>query len=264
MCIHALKRSLPEILPRVASAPHTLLLLDFDSTLAAHQPHPDLVRVPTPALRWLCDLLCNPRLSAGLVSGRPIRDLGEHVPFQGMIFAGNHGNEIRGRGLHFIEPLAFLVEPDMEQIASQLQTMFAGQDLIWVENKRLTATVHMRGAEPLPAQHASDLVSALVRESPRLRCRGGRDSIDILPNNDWHKGAAIRWIQKELDLDDALLLYAGDDASDEDVFREFPDALTIHVGHGYTQARFRAESPVEIWALLGTLASTLAAAPLLP
>jgi trehalose-6-phosphatase len=64
----------------------------------------------------------------------------------------------------------------------------------------------------------------------------------------------VRWIREKLDLDEASLLYAGDDSSDEDVFREFPHAFTIRVGSGPTRARYRAVSTIDIWALTGMIA----------
>ena len=67
----------------------------------------------------------------------------------------------------------------------------------------------------------------------------------------------MQWIRRELDLADAALLYAGDDSSDEDVFREFPSAFTIRVGSGPTSARYRAASPADIWAMTGVFALRL-------
>lgn len=257
MCIRPLKDSLHRILPQLAAAPRVLLLFDFDGTLAALQPHPGQARVPAPVLEWLCELAVNPRVVVGIVSGRALDDLRALLPFPGLILAGNHGNEIRGRGAHFLEPIADFAAPQLDTLTSQLYGALPAGEGIWIESKFLTATVHLRGSSKLAAAHATALVHTLLRESQLFTARPGRDSIEIIPNNDWHKGSAVRWIREEFEFSDAALLYAGDDASDEDVFRDFPCAFTIRVGNGPTRARYRAESPIEIWALTGMIAASL-------
>ncbi|MFN7935532.1 MAG: trehalose-phosphatase [Bryobacteraceae bacterium] len=254
-----MKDSLHLILEQLAAAPRVLLLYDFDGTLAELQPHPGQACVPAPVLDWLCELAVNPRIVVGIVSGRALDDLRTLFPFPGLILAANHGNEIRGRGVHFIDPIADVAAPQLDSLITQLNAKLPIGEGIWVESKSLTATVHLRGSSKLAAHHATSLVHSLVRESQRFTARPGRDAIDIVPNNDWHKGSAVDWIRQEFEFWDAALLYAGDDASDEDVFREFPHAITIRVGDGPTAARYRAESPMEIWALTGMIAASLGA-----
>jgi trehalose-6-phosphatase len=58
----------------------------------------------------------------------------------------------------------------------------------------------------------------------------------------------------------ASLLFAGDDATDEDAFRllrsDYPEAVTIHVGDSSdTAAEFRVAGPNEIRELLLTIAN---------
>lgn len=248
---------LPSIIERVACAPHILMLLDFDGTLAPFDADPSAAQIPQPARVGLRELAENPRVTAGVISGRSLADLMTRVGLDGLVYAGNHGIEIGGRGLHFVEPFAYLLEPALRAVVSEVRVKLDDLPRVRVENKRYTATVHMRGAEDKERTRASETVLGLVHAAPQFRCRIGRDALDILPRGGWHKGTAARWIQRELDLEEALVVYAGDDISDEDAFAALPGAITIKVGVTPTKAAYVADSAPDVWALLARLKGVL-------
>ena len=63
--------------------------------------------------------------------------------------------------------------------------------------------------------------------------------IEVRPRVDWNKGSAVRWIQQVTGSANALSLYVGDDATDEDAFTALPDGVTVRVGHAKgTAARY--------------------------
>jgi trehalose-phosphatase len=75
------------------------------------------------------------------------------------------------------------------------------------------------------AAHADTLrVSAadddMLSREPRLQKRYGKKVIELRPNVDWDKGQAVSWICRELGLEteEILLVYVGDDLTDEDAF----------------------------------------------
>jgi len=253
MRVRSLTRSLPAIVRSAAGARHLLVFLDFDGTLAPFETDPDAAYIPSGAMHWLRKLTANPRATVGIISGRATQDLISRIGIEEMVYAGNHGIEIRGRGLHFAEPFAFLLEPVLAQILANLGNQLEGLPYARIENKRLTATVHTRGASDEERMRAAEIVLRTVHEFPQFHCRAGRHAVDILPHNGWHKGTAAQWIRRELGLDDALVVYAGDDVSDEDAFEALPGAITIKVGVTPTQACYLASSPSEIWALVAHL-----------
>jgi trehalose-6-phosphatase len=57
-----------------------------------------------------------------------------------------------------------------------------------------------------------------------------------------NKGAAVRRILEEKRYD--LVLVAGDDQTDESMFRlDVPNLVTVRVGHGETRARYQLATP---------------------
>ena len=79
--------------------------------------------------------------------------------------------------------------------------------------------------------------------------------LEIIPRTKWHKGAAARWINSQLSAAPTLSIYVGDDTSDEDAFRALSDAITIKVGKGATDARYRVPDPTVVRELILWLAA---------
>lgn len=251
-----LPRAKPEVRPaweRIEEADHVLLLLDFDGTLAPLQQSPQRVELPPMAREQLCSLARNPRVTPAVFSGRSIEDLVGRVGVERLVYVGNHGNEIRGRGVRFVEPIAFLSEPALRQLVSCLAPQLDALPHVCLENKRLTATLHMRDA---PLEERAEAAGALLYQvglSTRFRARAEHQCYDILPLNGWDKGAAALWLQRELGLAEAVVIYAGDGVSDEDAFAALADQITVKVGRAPTCANYAVDSPEQICALLEQL-----------
>jgi trehalose 6-phosphate phosphatase len=81
-----------------------------------------------------------------------------------------------------------------------------------------------------------------------------------VPRSNWHKGAAVEWINGHLcDSDNEVLtVYLGDDASDEDAFAVLPDAVTVKVGPAAaTCARYQLPGPAAVHEFLLWLADSV-------
>jgi trehalose-phosphatase len=75
----------------------------------------------------------------------------------------------------------------------------------------------------------------------------GDQVYDIRPRVPWDKGAAVNWIRAQLGRPNALAIYLGDDATDEDAFAALREEITVKVGpSGETAALFRLEDPVDV------------------
>ena len=119
----------------------------------------------------------------------------------GIVYAGNHGMEIRGRRLHFIEPFAFLLEPEFTKLVAELTVQMAGFPHVRIEDNRLKASAHLRDATEDERRRAANTILSVVRAPPQLYCRAGRYTFDILPNNGWDKGpsgfgANLVWMKR--------------------------------------------------------------------
>jgi trehalose 6-phosphate phosphatase len=70
------------------------------------------------------------------------------------------------------------------------------------------------------------------------------------------KGTALRRLVEELGA--AAAMYLGDDVTDEDGFRALaPDGLTVKIGEGPTDARYRVADPAGALAVLRRLGDLL-------
>ena len=128
---------------------HLLLLLDFDGTLAPIAGSPGLAvagddaRGPGDAHARRGDC------TVGIVSGRSLADVRERVGIEGLIYAGNHGLEISGAGLHFDETTAVGRKKELEILICLLAVRLHHIAGIHLEDKGLTASVHYQHAPAL-------------------------------------------------------------------------------------------------------------------
>jgi len=123
----------------------------------------------------------------------------------------------------------------------------------------LTASVHYRlAAEADRALIQQTVYAATARNGALFRVNTGRSVFDIVPRTNWHKGAAVEWINGHLGGKEVLTVYLGDDASDEDASCVPPDAVTIKVGNAAeTCARYRLSGPAAVHEFLVWLAHTV-------
>ena len=77
--------------------------------------------------------------------------------------------------------------------------------------------------------------------------------LEIRPAVDWHKGKAVDWLARQMSpiCAEPLLIYLGDDDTDEDVFAAWPGAITVSVGENpNTLANYSVRDPNEVHAFL--------------
>ena len=252
----------PRVSRQLANAGHVLLLLDYDGTLAPIAPRPDLATLPPAARQALLRLARRERYTLGLVSGRGLADLTEMVGLPGLIYAGNHGLEIRGQEpeLNFIHPEAARLRPELAALLVGLGERLAGYDGVLVEGKGLTLSVHYRltPEELRGAVHAGfDAVVAPARAAGRVRVTRGKEVLEVRPNVAWDKGRAIARIAESFPAG-TLAVFFGDDLTDEDGFAAVHalEGISVFVGAARqpTQAQYRLDSPQEVAETLSLLA----------
>jgi trehalose 6-phosphate phosphatase len=250
---------LPQIASSVRAASHVFLSLDFDGTLAPINIDPGVASMPLESRRALKTLEAGDRSSVAIISGRALPDLRERVRMEEIIYAGNHGLEIVGPGLHFIEPTAASRVEGLEELARHLQVRLRHIPGVEVESKVLTASIHFRRASQSSLDEVHRTIqSALAPVGSLFQVTQGLKVFEIRPRVNWHKGLAVRWIREALGRSDALALYMGDDLTDEDAFRALPDGITISVGRtNGTCARYYIETQESVQDFLQWLAGLL-------
>ena len=125
-----------DIAARLASSRMVALFLDFDGTLAAIQPRPELVRVHPDLRRTLGELASNPRLRLWVISARRRADIRARVRVPAARYLGLYGWERRCLPRPRPGPITCV----KEALAATLPPLPA----VWNEEQ----TVHPRGALP--------------------------------------------------------------------------------------------------------------------
>lgn len=232
---------------RIWDADHTLLTLDFDGTLASIAPRPEDARIPSATRETLRELSCSEDVTLAVLSGRSVDDVRQKVGLN-VIYAGNHGLEIEGPGISFLHNGAQLLQAAVNACCRDLEQVLAGVPGILLERKGLTASVHYREApRDLEPWLEAAVQIAARQHAPHLRIVPALKAWEIRPAVDWNKGSAARLLLGRIAASRPVLVCAGDDEADEDMFRAVPHAVSIKVGGSApTRARYRASGPDEL------------------
>ena len=229
-----------------------LLLLDYDGTLTPIVDRPNLALLPPETRDLLLGLSRREKFLVGVISGRSLKDVTAMVDIDGLIYAGNHGLEIRGPGMDFTHPDAALLEGTLNRVYSRLQCSLAHLPGVLVEHKGLTLSIHYRlASEPAAAEGEAAVAAAAgpFVESGRVNVTRGKKVMEVRPAVAWHKGKAISKLLAAYP-QASLPVFVGDDLTDEDGFEAVRDAggLAVFVGPARTPTRalYRLDSPQEV------------------
>ena len=252
----SLFQNLPSIEARISRADRVSLFLDFDGTLVPLQQDPAAAQLDTPTRETLSRIAHNARIVTAIISGRTVSDLQLRIGLRGLVYAGNHGLEISGRQLSFIEPAAAARREELRQLSGRLATKLGNIAGVLVEYKGLTASVHYRGVAAREVAKVEGTVSALASSAAAsFVVRSGKMAFEIVPRTGWHKGTAALWINQSLDDGNGLSIYLGDDTTDEDAFRALTDGITVKVGNStITSAGYHLADPCAVHEFLEWLA----------
>jgi trehalose 6-phosphate phosphatase len=214
---HMRIQGLPEFWLRAREASSTILLLDYDGTLAPF--HPDRMQaIPLdgvmPALATLNAL---DDMTVALVSGRPVAEIQELTGISDLVIAGTHGFELYrpDHRIQRIDPNPNLLEKlDMiEEIAVDT----VGREL--AERKIATVALHTRKLDDGQAAEAATGFRAAIQPllSDALEVRDFDGGVEVRVRGR-DKGVAILEMLHEMRPAE-LVVYIGDDETDEDAFR---------------------------------------------
>ena len=125
------------VMEQLRQAKRILLLSDYDGTLTPIVERPEMANIKESTRRLLQSLVFQPHLTLGIISGRALIDLKNRVNVSGVIYAGNHGFEIEGPGISFVNPLADEIRPFFRGISQLLSLALEATKGVFVENKGL-------------------------------------------------------------------------------------------------------------------------------
>ena len=222
------------------------VFLDYDGCLTPIVKNPEdaiLSADMKQALQQLADVC-----TVAVVSGRDRANVANLVNLDNLYFAGSHGFDITGPNNLQTEPGgAAAALPALDKAEKTLTENLKHIKGSLVERKKYAIAVHYRNVAENQVAELTQLVEETIAQHPELKKGLGKKIIELKPNLDWHKGKAVLWLLKELNLDNADIVpvYIGDDITDEDAFASLQNqGLTILVGQhdDQTAAHYRLEN----------------------
>jgi trehalose 6-phosphate phosphatase len=247
--VSAVPADLDAALTAFAARRPLLVASDYDGVLARLQDDP-AAAVPEPGVaEALARLSRIDGVTVALVSGRGVADLQATSGLSGDFrWVGSHGAEFDG-------PLTGELADRRDRLAERLAPLVAQVDGAWLERKPASVAVHVRPVEDRAAA-ARLLEDARTAADSSLTLKPGKDVLEMAVT-DADKGSALRRLSAELGV--AGSLYLGDDVTDEDGFHALtgPCDVTVKIGGGSSEARYRVSDTVGAVAVLNRLADLL-------
>ncbi|MDI2030246.1 trehalose-phosphatase [Saccharopolyspora sp. TS4A08] len=245
-----------------------VLLLDFDGTLAQIRDDPTKVTMPWRTRNVLQRLARHSPVA--ILSGRDLQDLRCRIRIENLWYAGSHGFELADpEGELITQHAGETASSDLDNAERLLRDELAGVPGALVDRKRFALAVHYRNVRTDRTEDVMSTVARIGRGFTTLRPAHGRRVIELLPNVQWNKGRALRWLLDRMGLSgtDVVPVFAGDDYTDEDALREIhDDGIGIVVrstehGDRLTWAHYAVDDPSSLTALLTRLTSPMGKGP---
>lgn len=249
-------RKWSEIENKLVSGETRLFVFDFDGTLSDIVKDPDRAILADDEKKLLTRIANKEGTMVSVLSGRSLEDLKSRVDVPNIVYGGNHGLELQGEGWTFLHPAAARIPGVMGRIYWALQAAFENFRGVYVENKKLTLSVHFRNVAKSGLERFGDVFRKTMRpflkEQPVV-VRTGKMVCEIRPRGRWGKGAAVRFLKGRSGKDAAFFM--GDDQTDEDVFGSLTKRdVGLRVGAvGKTKAQYEVESRKDVKKILKKL-----------
>src|SRR2546429_4317032 len=210
-----------EALARRFAGKQPAVFLDYDGTLTPIRDRPEDAVISNSrreAVRRLAE-----RVPVVVVSGRDRQVVQKLMGLDNLIVAGDHGFDIwspTGGSIQREEGASF--EGFLREVEARLRAALADVPGALVEPKKRSVAAHFRLVPEEQRPRVKKIVDTLLSEHPeKLKVTPGKMVFEIQPRLDWDKGKAVLYLLKALDLDrdDVVPVYLGDDITDEDAFR---------------------------------------------
>lgn len=253
-------KDIDEVIGYLKSKSRILVLLDYDGTIVPITSLPSRAVLPDKIRNILRHIAQIPTVSLGIVSGRSLSDIKKLVGISGIIYAGVHGLEweISGKAKTF----NVLVPEFFEKIKKDFTEIRETYEGMFVEDKKYSLSVHYRLLPSILKREfmaAAKKILAPYVDTKTIRLHGGKKVIEIKPISNRNKGTFVQSLihNRNKSGNSLGVVYIGDDVTDEDVFRQLTQALTIHVGKGKSDAVYYLKSTSDTVRFLLWLQATL-------
>ena len=228
---------------RIRRNQRVVMFLDFDGTLVRVAPLPDNVRLEDAMRDVLRKLATRRNVTLAVISGRQRAELQRYVGIRNVKYMGLYGWESNGN-----QKVPFPVRVELAHTLVELLRELPSYPGVWIEPKRNSFSVHLKGASAETQRQVRKRVSSRVKPlRETLRVMTNLRDVEVAPVLIGDKGAAVRKFLDQPAMRGALPIYFGDDFSDEPAFTAVRKGISILVGkRRATRAQFCLRGPTEV------------------
>ncbi len=246
LTIKLLSTHFEEIKQAFNKALNKIFFLDYDGTLVPIVSKPHLAAPDKELKKILSELSCVPNTEIVIISGRKKEDFLKWFNGIKLNFICEHGIFIKKYKNDWESLVA--ISPDFKSSIKNLMEIYVDRlPQSFIEEKEFSIVFHYRNADPeLANLRIAELIDELLILTGNMQINVvlGDKIIEVRPSG-IDKGLAANIFLKDKNYD--FILAAGDDITDEDLFRVLPkNAITIKVGEGRSFAKYNAKSYIEI------------------
>lgn len=245
------EKSLKKIKNSYQDANQRLILLDYDGTLMPFFDKPEHA-IPSKKIMMLLEKLSRQsHNTVAIVSGRERKTLEKWFgAIKNLYLVSEHGAYIKQNSL-WKSLVNQLDDIWKKQIIELLDPYVGRLPGAFIEEKECSITLHYRLADPMTSanilydlhEHLIDVIS-----NTQLQVLSGNKVIEIRPST-IHKGNAAQYFLSLNDYD--FIFAAGDDETDEDLFRKLPEnSYSIKIGLNPSYANYNLKRYTELVSLL--------------
>lgn len=192
--------------------PDSALFLDFDGTLAALAPRPELVDVDGQVISLLSRINDCLGGAVAILTGRPISQIDGFLHPLALPAAGLHGLEWRSTAAD--DPVRAEASPELQYLRRSVEASDLLADGIMLEDKGAAIALHYRSVPHLEGALEAYLARALTG-LPDLHVLRGKMVMEVKPATH-DKGLALRQFMELPPFCGRVPVFAGDDVTDED------------------------------------------------
>lgn len=224
---HIMDKNLPNALQHMSEIyersgdKKAVLFLDYDGTLTPIVSDPEDAKLPKETKSALKAL--SKTINVAVISGRDRKDIQSLIGIDQLIYAGSHGFDISGpNGMEMQYEEGKNTLPSLDKAEKTLKEKLQSIEGVQVERKKYAIAVHYRNVADEEVAKVKETVEEVLESDNKLKKGTGKKILELKPNLDWHKGKALGWLMKELNLkeDQYMPVFLGDDITDEDALKE--------------------------------------------
>lgn len=236
-----------------------ILFLDYDGTLTPIVDKPYKAHISLAAKAMLKKLSQTLDCKLAIISGRSLKDIEKNVGVKDIVYAGNHGLEIKGPGLKFTSITPLESKKIIALIKANLKNKLSSIPGVLLEDKGPILSLHYRLVDDQNISMLKDIFNHALShyvKGRQVRITRGKKVLEVRPAIPWNKGMAVRWLlakeQAALKNKKLLPVYIGDDVTDEDAFKALGSkGVTIFVGGNKSSAaQFYLKDALEVYEFL--------------